>query len=72
LKHGVLAETVTAHVHATGVIDIKALKAAITLLEQLAQCLDVNIQFAQAEYFLVVVLNVLAVEDVQVMLTDLI
>jgi hypothetical protein len=71
LKHGVLAETETAHVHATDVIDTKVHKADIIILEQFQQCPGVSIQSVQVEFIRVVALNVTAVKDVLAMLMDL-
>jgi hypothetical protein len=71
LKHGVLAETETAHVHATDVIDTKVHKADIIILEQFQQFPGVSIQSVQVEFIRVVALNVTAVKDVLAMLMDL-
>jgi hypothetical protein len=63
----VLVETATAHVHATGVIDIKELKAD-TITQKLSQLLrGGNILFVQAEYFPAVAKNALVAKDVLAM-----
>jgi hypothetical protein len=67
----VLVVTATAHVHATDVIDTKAPRADIIILEQSQQYQDVPIPSVQAEYIRVVALNVTAVKDVLAMLMDL-
>jgi hypothetical protein len=72
LKHGEQAVTATELARVTDVTDTKVRKADTMLPEQLPQHLDVNIPSAQAEYFPVVVLNVLGVKVVPATLTDLI
>jgi hypothetical protein len=72
LKRGVLVEMATAHVPAIDVITTKAQAAAIIILKQLLQCLDVSTRYVQLEYFHAVVKSVQHVLAVPATLMDLI